>query len=433
MRAEKSNIKRKEKSILVTVGVGKKQGWALEDRKKELRELVGSCGVEIVEEIVCRDENINSKLYIGKGKVEEINVLAEEEDADVIVFGNELSASQQQNFEEIVGVKTIDRTQLILDIFAQRARTKEARLQVELAQLEYLLPRLSGKGLELSRIGGGLGSKGPGEQKLEVDRRRIRARIDRLKKDLEKVSRSRQVRRKRRTTESLLKVALVGYTNSGKSTFFNFLSASHSLTRNGLFSTLDSTTRRVVLEGGEKVVISDTVGFLHNLPHHLIESFKTTLEEVMDADVLLHIIDMSNPLAELQRDSAMKVLRDLGADKKRIVPVLNKSDLVKSELQRRRIDKKFPGCFVVSALTGEGIENIGDFIIQLLQKDMENITVNLSHSDFDLLDHIRENGTVKAEEFTEKGVTVTARLPKKIKYSLLKKLRDRREKRHHRS
>lgn len=418
----KSTVKRKEKSVLVAVETERGGTWEISWRMSELKELVLSCGVEVLDEVICQRGKITPNFFIGKGKASEIAERAIGLEADVVIFSEELSPTQQHNLEEVITLKTIDRTQLILDIFAQRARTKEAKLQVELAQLQYLLPRLSGKGPELSRLGGGLGTKGPGEQKLEVDRRRIRTRIDKLKRSLSKISGSRDLRRKKRTDETLLSIALVGYTNSGKSTLFNSLTSSDILTRNGLFSTLDSTTRKVELSGSQKVVISDTVGFLHRLPHHLIESFKATLEEVMDADVLFHVIDMTNPLAEKHSQSVVKVLNEIGAGEKRIISVLNKIDLLDSMEKVNNLAKKFPDAIPVSALTGSGQERLKDLIVQFVQKDMEDIVVDIDHEDFDLLEFLREHGTVKSEKFTEHGATIEARLPKKIKYSLLKRL-----------
>lgn len=417
-------IKRKEKSVLVGIDTGKEAAWSAEEKLRELQQLVASCGVEILESVNCRRASPDPRIFIGKGKADEVASIVLEKKADVVIFGEDLTPSQQQNLEEILGVKTIDRTQLILDIFAQRARTKEAKLQVELAQLAYLLPRLTGKGLELSRLGGGLGTRGPGEQKLEVDRRRIRSRIGKLKKELNKASQNRQQRRKKRLEGSMLSIALVGYTNSGKSTLFNRLTSSEVLERDGLFSTLDPTTRKMELSSGGGVIISDTVGFLHRLPHHLIESFKTTLEEVVSADLLFHVMDMSSPLMSEQAESVQNVLKELGASEKRIIPVLNKADLLDSELEKKRISRAFSESVTISALTGEGIEEIISLITRMLQSEMENMELTLPHSDFKLIELIRKAGRVKEEKFTDKGVRITARLPRRSKYAILKRLND---------
>ena len=263
--------------------------------------------------IVSLPSDCPSPEYHGEGKVKEISALCDAERIHTVIFSHDLKGSQQRNLEEALHVKTIDRTQLILDIFARRATSLEGKMQVELAQLEYLLPRLVGKGIALSRLGGGIGTLGPGETKLEVDRRRIRARIDRLRQELLEISQDRRLKRKKRQEQGLPLISLVGYTNAGKSTLLNTLTNAGQITRDGLFTTLDPLSRQLILPNHQKTVLSDTVGFMHQLPHHLIESFKATLEEVTAADLLLHVLDVSHPKFRDLHDSVIEVLKELGA------------------------------------------------------------------------------------------------------------------------
>ena len=424
----KETKEKREKAVLVTVvETGKEESLNLEDREEELRGLTRACGVSVAAGCSCRRKILTSKFFIGKGKVEEIAVLADETNADVVIFNNDLSPSQQKNLEEMIKVKTIDRTQLILDIFARRATSNEGKVQVELAQLVYLLPRLAGQGVFLSRLGGGVGTRGPGEQKLEVDRRRLRERITRLKKSLKDITLRRGLRRTQRDKFSMMTIALIGYTNSGKSTLFNALTASSVKVKDQLFSTLDSVVRKVELADNQIVLISDTVGFLRELPHHLIESFKATLEEVVNADVLFHVIDMSDPRMEEKSAAAVKVLEELGVQDKPMVLVLNKSDKVPVEPERERIRKTFNNPVVISALSGEGIDELKDRIMRFIQKDMEDIELTLPHKYYALAGMIREKGTVRREEYGPQGLFISARVPRKVKYAIFKKLRKREE------
>jgi GTP-binding protein HflX len=419
----KKTGERREKAILVTVEKVGRESWKLEDRKEELRRLAEACSVSIVGELVSRRKTLNPALLIGKGKVQEIAEMATECGADVVIFSDDLSPSQQKNLEEIIDIKTIDRTQLILDIFAHRATSNEGKVQVELAQLVYLLPRLSGKGIQLSRLGGGLGTRGPGEKKLEYDRRRVRERISRLKRALAEITDQRKLRRSQRGKFSMLTISLVGYTNSGKSTLFNALTSSSIKVKDQLFSTLDPTVRKLTLPNNQTVLLSDTVGFLHNLPHYLIESFKATLEEVNGADILLHVIDMSDHRMEEQGLAVHQVLEDLGAKDKPIYIVLNKADIVPDEREQVRIKHRFADAVVISALKKEGFEGLLDRIVNYIQKDMEDIEITLPHKHFALVKMIREKGTIRKEEYGERGVTVSARVPKKVKYLIFKKLK----------
>jgi len=418
-----STAKEKERAILVTSEEHGKDAWDIQDRCDELVNLATSCGVEVLEAVVCHTKRVNPGLFVGKGKAEEVAEIVQEEEANVVIFNNDLSPSQQKNLEEILQVKTIDRTQLILDIFARRATSNEGKVQVELAQLVYLLPRLSRMWVHLSRQYGGLGMRGPGEQQLEVDRRRVRERIAKLKKTLGEITRQRDLRRSQRDRFSMLSAALVGYTNSGKSTLFNVLTSSKIGVKNQLFSTLDPTVRKMKLPNKQTILLSDTVGFLHNLPHHLIESFKATLEEVVHADVLFYVVDIASPLIDEQKASVLQVLEDLGVSDKPIFTVLNKADLMTHILDRERIKRKFDRPVVISALKKEGFSDLEDLLVDSIQKDMEDIDLVLPHKYYDIGKLIRSSGRIKHEEYTDEGLSISARVPRKVKQQILKRLK----------
>lgn len=420
----RSTAKKIEKAIIVTVEEVGKSSWKIEDRAEELERLALSCGVDLVGREICRRKEITPNFFIGRGKVDELAQLAEELGADVVIFSDDLSPSQQRNLEEVLKTKTIDRTQLILEIFARRATSNEGKVQVELAQLVYLLPRLGGQGIHLSRIGGGLGTKGPGEQKLEVDRRRIRERISRLKKELKEITKHRNLMRSQRERFSMLTVGLVGYTNSGKSTLFNALTESKVTARDQLFSTLDPTVRKMELSNNQTVLLADTVGFLNELPHHLIESFKATLEEVVNADILFHVIDMSDGRMELQKRSVLEVLKELGVSAKPTFTVLNKCDKVPDEMDRERIRRLFDDPVMISALNKEGLTELNDLIVRYIQRDMEDIDLNLPHKHYSVIKMIRDQGSVMSEKYHEDGVHIKARVPAKVKHSIFRRLKE---------
>ncbi|MBF0215818.1 MAG: GTPase HflX [Candidatus Omnitrophica bacterium] len=419
--------RKKEKAILVSVDVYEKETWPIEDRVEELRKLGVSSGVEVVEQVVINLKNFMPGLLIGRGKAEEIAELVLENGADVVIFDKDLSPSQQKNLEEIFTVKTIDRTQLILDIFSKRAVSDEGKMQVELAQLIYLMPRLAHMWKHLSRQYGGVGTKGPGEQQLEVDRRRLREKVERLKKDLKMKTMQRKRRRKQREKFSMMSIALVGYTNSGKSTLFNALTGAGVMAKDQLFSTLDPIVRKLNLPNNQTVLLSDTVGFLHELPHHLIESFKATLEEVVDADILFHIIDSSDPIMEQERDSVLGVLEEMGVGDKPIITVLNKIDKVPDEGDRKILSMRFPEALMVSAQEGEGLDNLINDIVREIQSDMEDIDIMVPHKYYDIVRAIRKQGSIIEEKFTDEGIMIKARIAKKDKYMIYKKLQERAE------
>ena len=323
----------------------------------ELRELAKSAGARIIDEVIQRRDHPDPATFIGKGKVEELREEVLEERVDVVIFDDELSPSQAKNLEESLETKVVDRTGLILDIFARRARTKEGKLQVELAQLEYRLTRLTGHRDYLSRLGGGIGTRGPGETKLEMDRRQIRHRISTLKRDIGQIRKHRQLHRERRRREQLPLVSLVGYTNAGKSTLFRALSKEETLVSSRLFSTLDTLIRRIQLGRNFPILISDTVGFIRKLPHQLVSAFRATLEEVVEADLILHVIDVSDPDREQKRQVVLDVLREIGAGDHAILTVYNKSDLV-DEKESAIVEALVSDGILVSAVTGVGLDSL---------------------------------------------------------------------------
>jgi GTPase len=410
-----------ERVLLVTVDLGRRSGWAAEDSAQELRELVRSTGALVEEEIVCHRDKVSPRYFIGKGKAEEVAIIVKDEKLDAVVFNNDLSGSQQKNLEEIIGVKTIDRTQLILDIFARRAKSNEGKVQVELAQLLYLMPRLVGKGIILSRLGGGIGTRGPGETKLEVDRRRIRERIAKLKKDLERLTLQRKMRGKSRQKIPVPSIALIGYTNAGKSTLLNSLTESKVLVEDMLFSTLDPTIRQFVLPTNQKILLVDTVGFLHNLPHHLIESFKATLEEVVDADALLHILDISHPKVEQHNEAVYDVLEELGAAGKPIITVLNKIDKV-DEVAVERFRKIFDNPVAIAALRKQNFQELIDRLVIQLSRLVDIAEFTIPQARMDLLKMIYEKGRVLSKEYSGQDIVIRAQVPIKVKERIKKAL-----------
>lgn len=382
---------------------------------QELRLLSETAGVRIVDEMHVRRPNPDPRFYMGRGNAEEAFLRVQDTDATVVIFGEDLSPTQQRNLEDAAQVRVVDRTQLILDIFAQRARTSEGKLQVELAQLQYLLPRLTGKGTAMSRVGGGsaggVATRGPGETKLETDRRRVRKRISILKDELEDVVKHRSVQNKARRELMIPGAAIVGYTSAGKSTLLNLLSQANVEADARLFATLDPTTRRVDFENGVSVLLSDTVGFIRNLPHHLVAAFRATLEEVVDADFLIHVVDASHHFVENQTAAVNEVLSELGAKDKPTITVFNKSDLVKDQYELRRLVTETENACYMSALTGEGLEYLEDLIRKTVSRMMNRITALLPYEKGDLLALCHERGRVIEQEYLPEGVRVIVELP----------------------
>nr|WP_232356956.1 GTPase HflX [Thermoactinomyces sp. CICC 24226] len=355
----------KEKAILVGCGT-KKQEWSLRSTLEELKSLAETAQAVPVSQVLQFRDRIDPAWYIGRGKAEEIARMVEENEADLVIFDQELSPAQLRNLEGLMPCKVIDRTQLILDIFAQRARTKEGKIQVELAQLKYLLPRLAGKGKEMSRLGGGIGTRGPGEKKLETDRRHIRRQISVLTKQLEEIKKHRRLHQERRKKNGIPQVALVGYTNAGKSTLLNQLTGAGVLSENRLFATLDPTSRQLVLPSGKEVILTDTVGFIRQLPHHLIAAFRSTLEQVKEADLLLHVVDASHPEAEEQVEAVEQVLADLNAADIPVLMVWNKADRLERELP----EGWDPDHLMISAFNEQDLDRLKARVEQALQQEI---------------------------------------------------------------
>lgn len=400
-----------EKAYLAVVDLGRFDSWTPEDQTAELANLVLTAGAEVVGSAVQRRKRPDPRTYIGKGKVLELASCARAAGAGTVVFSEELSPSQQRNLEELVGAKVLDRSALILDIFAQHAHTKEGKLQVELAQNQYRLPRLRGFGLAWSRTGGGIGTRGPGEQQLEYDRRIIRRRIQLLSRELDKVDQERQTQRKRRAEGTVFNVCLVGYTNAGKSSLLNRLTAADVLVQDMLFATLDSTSRKLTLDGKEKVVLSDTVGFIHNLPHDLIAAFRSTLDEVRYAECLLHVIDASHEDYERQMSAVGEVLGEIGVAEKPRIEVLNKCDLL-SEEQIEMCLARHPEAVAVSAVDGRGEKQLLAAIEDAALQDMVTVNLRVPFADGRATQRIRERGRVLSEQYSEEGVLLTVRLRK---------------------
>jgi len=317
--------------LLIGVEVkGRRNAWPVESSLRELSHLVYTANIEVLDDITQRVDKFSPTYCIGSGKLEELIALKDEVRADIVIFNNNLSPLQQRNLEQALDIKVIDRTTLILDIFAQRAHTKEGKLQVELAQYQYLLPRLRGRWAHLERLGGGIGTRGPGESQLETDRRLVQKRIRHLKSEVEEIRKHRSLYRRKRKQMNIPTLALIGYTNAGKSTLLNLLSRAKVLVEDKLFATLDPTTRRLILPEGQVILLTDTVGFIHDLPHHLVDAFRATLEELSDADLLLHVVDISHPEVMKQYIAVEKVLAQLHLEAKPKVIVLNKIDLFSS-------------------------------------------------------------------------------------------------------
>ena len=403
----------KERVFLVVVDYDLTRGWQVDELAREMEELVLACYGDVVETLVCRLKQPTAAYFLGEGKVEELAALCAQLQVNTVVFSHDLKGSQQRNLEEILKIKTIDRTQLILDIFARHATSQEGKMQVELAQLEYLLPRLVGKGIALSRLGGGIGTLGPGETKLEVDRRRIGDRIARLKKNLKDVSLSRAVKRKKRQDQALPLISLVGYTNAGKSTLLNRLTGADQTTRDGLFTTLDSLARQCVLPNRQTVILSDTVGFMHNLPHDLIESFKATLEEVVFSDILLLVLDVSDVHFRNRYNAVLEVLRELGADQKLIITVLNKIDLIEDRAWLSELKSLCQHPVAVSAKTGEQVEELLKQVQRLLSNLVVEVEVNLPITRMDLVHRAYSEGQVSAVKYYNDVIYLRALVPAK--------------------
>jgi GTP-binding protein HflX len=404
-----------EKALLVSTQLKTdKHHWRIEDISSELEELAVSAGVKAVKNIICICEKATPNYLIGKGKLEEVVIIASEEDVDTIIFSHDLSGTQQRNLEEALGRKTIDRTQLILDIFSRRAKSPEGKMQVELALLQYLLPRLVGKGIILSRLGGGIGTRGPGETKLEVDRRQVRKRIDKLKSDLKVFRLHRLTTHKKRRSNDLPLVALVGYTSAGKSTLLNRLTDASQVTSEKLFTTLDPLSKSLQLPNGQNIIISDTVGFLHELPHNLIEAFKATLDEVSDADLVVHVLDVADQRLYQHNQAVQKVLEELGLKDKPVLVALNKADLVIDRSWLEVGKSHFPNSILLSAKTGENVEGLLSRLQEYFSNLMLSLEIIIPHSRMELVDYFYRQAKINKIDYLQKGIRVSLVVSKTV-------------------
>ncbi len=402
-----------QRALVVGTGVNAKDLTEAEADLEELALLADTAGAEVVGSEFQRRERPDSATYVGKGKAAELAEMAEALDLDVVIFDDELTPAQQRNLEKLFKVDVVDRVALILDIFAQHAASQEGMVQVELAQLRYRLPRLRGRGIELSQQGSGIGTRGPGETQLEVDRRRIQTKITKLERDLKQLARTRDTQRKSRNRRSLVTVALVGYTNAGKSTLLNRLTNADVLVEDRLFSTLDPSTRRLRLPGGEMVLLSDTVGFVRRLPHQLVESFRSTLVEVGNADLLVHLVDAGAPEPEDRIEAVHSVLREIGASDVPEQLVFTKTDTVTPEAAELLV-KSHPGSLSVSARTGDGVQEIPRVIGDRLRAMEQVIELRIPYDRGDILAGLHRDGEVLVEVHEEGGTRVRARLPQTV-------------------
>jgi GTP-binding protein HflX len=407
----------RQRALLVGTGIGTRDAEAAQASLEELALLADTAGAEPVELILQRRDTPDPATYIGSGKAKELQELAETLDIDLVVFDDELTPAQQRNLERLFKVDVVDRVALILDIFAQHATSQEGMVQVELAQLRYRLPRLRGRGKQLSQQGAGggargglVGTRGPGETQLEVDRRRILSRVARLERDLERLAKNRATQRKARRRSAVSTLALVGYTNAGKSTLLNKLTDAHALVEDRLFSTLDPTTRRLRLSGGETVLVSDTVGFVQRLPHQLVQSFRSTLEEVVDADLLLHVVDAGSPDALAQIAAVRAVLREIEADEVPELVVLNKADVADPDDVKALLVAE-PGAVVVSAVTGSGVNVLLDTVAARLRALAPIVELVVPYERGDVVAALHREGEVLVEVHAEGGTRLRARLP----------------------
>ncbi|HLB34553.1 MAG: GTPase HflX [Verrucomicrobia bacterium RIFCSPHIGHO2_12_FULL_41_10] len=403
-----------EKTILVGLELPGMAHWELLDSLEELRQLAHTAGADVIETVTQKLNHPTAPYYIGKGKAEEIALLCQQHEITSVIFDDELTPAQGRNLELLLSKKVIDRTQLILDIFAARARSREGRLQVELAQLQYLLPRLTRMWGHLSRQSGGIGTRGPGETQLEVDRRRVQERISRLKEDIQGVRKVRTTQREGRLRRRWPLASLVGYTNAGKSSLLNRLTGADVLEENKLFATLDPTTRQLVLPNHQKVLLTDTVGFIRKLPHTLIESFKATLEEVELADLLIHVVDISHPEYKEQMDAVKKILEELGAAEKPMITVFNKIDQLSNPSMMEREIGNIANSVVISARFGLGMDNL----IHVLETQLATWRVEgcyyLPPSESALLAEIHRSGHVIDLHYDGETAIITAQIPTEL-------------------
>ena len=401
-----------ERAILIGMEWGRNDSlWTVDDSLEELKQLADTAGATVIKKFIQKRPKPDPAFFIGRGKVQELALYAQQENIDLCIFDDELSPAQQRNIESVMGIRILDRTALILDIFAQRARTNEGKLQVELAQLQYTLPRIMGKGLMLSRLGGGIGTRGPGETKLEVDRRRIRDRIAFIKDQIEKVKAVRSLHRSKRKKNNVFEVSLVGYTNAGKSTLLNTLTNSDIYAKDQLFATLDPTTRQLTLPNKQEIIITDTVGFIQRLPHQLIAAFRSTLEVVTEADLLVHVIDVSHELYKEQAAAVHEVLKEIGAETKPVITVYNKIDKLPpdSKLADRLALEEDTVC--ISAAKKLNLETLQQMIESHLKSKAIEVTLCIPYAETAKAAQLHETANVLEQEYTENGAVIKVILP----------------------
>lgn len=409
--AEVFEIEEIEEKVIL-VAVSEQDGDDAEDSVAELAELVKTAGATVVGTLIQKRESIHPGMYVGTGKVDEIAELIAETGATGIVCDDELSPAQLKNLEEALDTKVMDRTLIILDIFAARATTNEGKIQVELAQLKYRLSRLAGLGRSMSRLGGGIGTRGPGEKKLEMDRRLIKDRIAQLNRELKEVRQHREVTRAKRQRNQVPVAAIVGYTNAGKSTLLNRLTDAGVLEEDKLFATLDPTTRILELPGRQEILLTDTVGFIRKLPHHLIEAFKSTLEEAKYADYILHVVDASNPQREKQMHIVYETLYNLDIREKTVITLFNKQDAVTDPEPMR--DFKADYTLGISAKNGEGLEELQELLAKLLRENKVFVERTISYADAGIIQLIRKQGELLEEDYRPEGIYIKAYVPMEI-------------------
>jgi GTPase len=416
MAQHRTAVKRRERAALVALVSGRARRLEAERSLDELAGLAHAAGADVVLRVLQERPKADPNTFLGAGKIQTLALSTDETEVDVVVFDDELTPSQLRHIEQAVGRKVIDRTQLILDIFARRARTKEGKLQVELAQLKYLLPRLTGAGAALSRLGGGIGTRGPGETKLETDRRRLRARIKSIGDDIEQVRRRRSQLRERRRKTSVPTVALVGYTNAGKTTLFNALTRADAEASNALFVTLDPLVRQVRLPDSRELLLSDTVGFIDRLPHALVAAFRATLEETADADLVVHVIDAAAPDRDRRMQAVQSVLDEVGAVDVPMLEVYNKCDAL-TEDERRRLHDLDPAALCISALHRHGIDELVETVTSRLALDVRRVTLTFDpddETDRELIARVYRHGRVVEHETRDGRASIVADVPRRL-------------------
>ncbi len=403
-----------QKERIIVVGVATSENDDTDKSLDELIELGQTAGVETVAKVIQNREKVHPGTYIGKGKIEEVRELVIKHKADTVVCDDELTPAQFNNLSQMLDVKVVDRTVMILDIFTKRASTSEGKLQVELAQLRYRASHLIGGRSELSRLGGGIGTRGPGEQKLEMDRRLIKERITQVRKELEQVKRTRELTRKKRQENPIPVVAIVGYTNAGKSTLLNHLTGAGVLSEDKLFATLDPTTRKLVRENGEEILFTDTVGFIRKLPHHLIQAFRSTLEEAKYADLILHVVDCSNEDMDSQMYTVYETLKKLEVGDKKIITAFNKIDVCDREETLK--DLAADRTVRISAKTGQGIEQMLSAISEVIAEGKQLLDKVFGYDEAGAVSNVRKYGQVMEEEYRNEGIYIKALIPREYMY-----------------